>query len=192
MNKTKLFLDFDNCIVNATQKFCSCYNRIYRYYKDFIPAIWQDVDQWNFSDQCPLIDNVEEIFKSRMFFDDLTFINENTYEVLRELNNKYHIIIVSIGTYGNIALKSLWIDEYLPFIKDSILLVNSGSKMNKELVDMGIRNDQQHPIFIDDVVSNLNSSNAKYKICFGDIHQWNKNWDGERALNWTEVGNKLL
>jgi len=184
----KLFLDIDNTLCNSTQKFCSCYNRIYRYHKDFVPAIWQEVNQWDFKDQCPLVTNVEDIFSSRMFFDDLSFINENTYEILKELNDKYHIILVSIGTYYNISFKSQWVGEYLPFIKDSIFLVNNGSKMNKSLVNMiGSGN-----IFIDDVVSNLESVQVDRKLCFGTIHQWNSNWAGERALNWSEVKKILL
>jgi len=190
--KDKIFLDFDNCIVNSTQKFCSCYNEIYKLHPDFIPAIWQNTDRWDFQDTCPLVTNVEEIFKMKMFFEDLPFINDNTYKVLKRLNEKYHIIIVSIGTFENIALKSRWIGEYLKFIKDSIFLVNSGSKMNKELIDMSLRHDEHHPIFIDDVVANLNSSNAQRKIAFGDIHSWNKEWTGERALDWTDVENLLL
>lgn len=187
MSKQKIFLDFDNVIVNSTLKFCSCYNRIYRYHQNFVPAQWQEVNQWNFNDECPLVTDVEEIFRSTMFFDHLPFINDNTYEVLKELNEKYHIIIASIGTYGNISLKSQWVGEYLPFIKDSIFLVNNGSKMNKSLINM------KDSIFIDDVVSNLNSSNAKYKIVFGDVHSWNEDWnDEDRCLNWTEVRELLL
>lgn len=186
MDKTKLYLDFDNTIINATQKFCSIYNRTYRYHPDFIPAKWECVDRWDFKDEAPLVTNVEDIFKSRMFFEDLPFINDNTYEVLKELNEKYHIIIASIGTYGNISLKSQWIGEYLPFIKDSIFLVNGGSKMDKSLIDMN------NSIFIDDVVSNLNSSNAKHKIAFGDVHSWNENWTGKRCYNWADVKNRLM
>jgi len=185
-------LDFDNCIVNATQKFCSCYNEIYKYHPNFVYAEWKLVDQWSFLDQCPLVTSVEDIFKMRMFFDDLPFINDNTYEVLRDVNEKYHIILVSIGSHGNIALKSNWVHEYLPFIEDSIFLVNHNCTMNKSLVDMSIRDNEYHPIFIDDVVSNLESSNAMYKVAFGDIHSWNRSWDGDRCMNWTEVANFLL
>jgi hypothetical protein len=186
----KLFTDFDNVIVNSTKKFASIYNQIYKYNPDFVPANYKLVDKWDFKDQCPLIENVEDIFKMKRFFTNLSFINKNTYEVLWDLNKKYQIIVVSIGTAGNIALKTLWINENLPFIKDSIFLVNNGSKMTKNLVNMS----GEGNVFIDDVVDNLISvkDDNLRKIAFGDIHSWNLEWSGERALNWTEIGEKLL
>lgn len=188
MSIPKLFCDFDNTVVNATLKFCSVYNDAYRFHPKFIPAEWQYVDQYDFLDQCPLVNSVENIFKMRRFFDDLPFINENTYEVLEELNEKYQIILVSIGTYGNISNKSQWVGEYLPFVKDSIFLVNDKCKMNKSLINMS----GEGNVFLDDVVSNLNSVQVERKIAFGTIHQWNKDWTGERALDWTEVHKALL
>ena len=188
--KPKLFTDFDNVIINATFQFCKIYNQIYKYHQDFIPANWKLVNVWSFSDQCPLIENVEEIFKMNRFFKNLSLINNNTYEILQELNKKYHIIIISIGTYDNISLKSQWINEHLPFIKESIFLVKNGSYVGKEIINMSGKDN----VFIDDVVSNLNSvmDNNLRKIAFGDIHSWNINWDGERALDWTEVKKLLL
>jgi hypothetical protein len=190
--KSKLFCDIDNTIINSTKKFVSIYNQIYKYNSNFIRANWKLVNVWDFKDQCPLVENVEDIFRMKRFFTNLSFINDNTYEVLWELNKKYQIIIVSIGTSGNIALKTAWINEHLPFIKDSIFLVNNGTKMNKDLVNMSGKGN----VFLDDVVSNLNSvsdpDNNLRKIAFGDIYSWNIEWDGERVLNWTEVAELLL
>jgi 5'(3')-deoxyribonucleotidase len=124
----------------------------------------------------------------KRFFTNLPLINENTYEVLIELSKKYNIIVVSIGTYRNIELKSQYIEKYLPFIKESIFLAKNGSYTSKNLVNMNGKGN----VFIDDVVSNLNSVQVERKIAFGDIKSWNEKWNGERALNWTEVGNLLL
>lgn len=181
-------MDFDNTLTNSTKKFCSIYNKVYKYHEDFIPANWKLVNQWDFRDQCPLIENVEDIFKMKRFFTDLPLINDNTYEILKELNKKYQLVVVSIGTYENISLKSQWINKYLPFIKDSIFLVNNGCKMNKSLINMSGKDN----VFIDDVVSNLNSVQVERKIAFGSICSWNEKWNGERALNWTEIGKLLL
>lgn len=183
MNKVKMFVDFDNSLVNTTKKFCEIYSELYKNHIDFIQPKWQLVDKYNFSDQCPLIEKVEEIFKMELFFKDLEFINPNTYEILEELNEKYQIIICSIGEYQNISYKTMWVKENLPFIKDSIFIVNEGCKMTKSLANMSDLNS----IFIDDVESNLISSNAPYKILFGELHQWNKNWTGQHCIDWSSV-----
>jgi len=111
----------------------------------------------------------------------------DAYEVLQELNEKYKIIIASIGTYSNIFRKSLFIKEKLPFIKNSVLLVNDGVQMTKEIVKMG-----KGAIFIDDVKSNLDSSDATLKMCFGGVKAWNEQWEGLRISNWQSVRNYLI
>jgi len=58
--------------------------------------------------------------------------------------------------------------------------------MDKSIVDM------KNAIFIDDVLSNLESSNAKYKIVFGDEYEWNITNKHGRCFNWTDVETLLL
>ena len=132
--------------------------------------------------------DVLEIFESPIFFKLLKLINSNTYEVVRELNEKYHIIIASIGTPLNLSRKSVYLQETLPFIKDYILLYNDGCKMSKEIIKM----DYPDSIFIDDHASNLVSSNAINKYIYGKEYSWSKTNDYERLYDWTEVANKLL
>jgi 5'(3')-deoxyribonucleotidase len=47
-------------------------------------------------------------------------------------------------------------------------------------------------IIIEDNAKNLENSNANIKICYGDIYDWNKNWNGIRCWNWTEVYDFLM
>jgi len=191
MSKMKIYLDMDNSLTASTKSFCESYNFLYKYHKDFTPANWELVDTWNMHDQCKLLkseSDVLEIFETPIFFKLLKLINENTYEIARELNEKYHIIIVSIGTPINLSLKALYLQETLPFIKDYVLLYNKGIKMNKEIVKM----DYPESIFIDDHADNLISSNAINKYVFGKDYPWSKTNDYERLWNWTDVGNKLL
>lgn len=47
-------------------------------------------------------------------------------------------------------------------------------------------------IFIDDSVSNLLTSNAGRKICFGEVKSWNQDWSGERIKNWESIRKKIL
>ena len=171
------------------KSFCHVYHILHKHKPNYIEPQWDLVNEWNLRDQCGLLEGsreVEYIFGQSKFFDILEFINYNTYGVLQKLNEKYQIIITSIGTYNNISLKSQWIQNNLPFIKDSIFLVNTGSKMSKQDVDM------RGSIFIDDVESNLSSSSATRLICYGDIKSWNKDWRGERCFTWSDIERELL
>ena len=191
MSKIKLYLDMDNTLTNSTKSFCESYNFIYEHHKDFTPANWELVDTWNFSNQCPILksdSDVLDIFENPLFFDCLELMNDNTYEVLRELNERYQIIIVSIGTPINLSRKALYLQETLPFIKDYALLYNNGIKMNKEIIQMNYPDS----IFIDDHIENLISSNAINKYVFGKDYPWSQTNDYERLWNWTDVANKLL
>ena len=186
MNKRRLFIDFDSTIVNSIKAFCDTYNFYYQSIKDFKPAEWLKVEKYNFKDQCPLIRNVHDIFEDIYFFEKLEFINYNTYEVIKELSDKFEIHITTIGTINNIAQKSIWIKKNLPFIKNCEFLFNNGCKMDKSIVDM------KDSIFIDDVLSNLESSNAKYKIIFGDEYEWNRDSEHIRCFNWSDVKALLI
>lgn len=187
----KLFLDFDNVITSSTEVFCKVYNILYQAYPDFIHADWTKVNEWNFSSQCTLLksdSDVLEIFEDQLFFDYLKFINDNTYDVIKSLNDKYKIIIVTIGTPTNLAKKAKYLHEKLPFIKDYVLLYNETCEMCKQIVKM----DYPDSVFIDDVTSNLDSSNAKHKIIFGKEYPWSQTNGYKRCFNWSEVEKLLL
>ena len=193
MSKTipRLFLDCDGTLTSSCKAFCEAYNIIYKYHKCFTPANWELVREWNMQDQCTCLkshSDVLEIFESPVFFKLLKLINNNTYEVVREINNKYQIIVASIGTPKNLSLKSLYLKETLPFIKDYILISNEGCKMNKEIIQMNYPDS----IFIDDVTTNLDSSNAQNKFIFGLEYPWSQTKNYHRLWDWTDVANKLL
>lgn len=192
MSKTKLFLDFDNTIVNTSSAFCEVYNDIFFSHKDFKTAKWWENTKYNFSDICPLLKehniSIFSIFEQENFFKGLDFINGNTQEIIQKLTEKYQVIICSIGTPNNISLKSLWIEKNIPEIKECIFLTQSKDNftMNKSMVNM------ESGILIDDVVSNLDSSNADLKLVFGDEYEWNTTTKYSRAYNWTAIGDILL
>ena len=191
MSKQNLFLDCDNSLTASTRSFCESYNILYKYHKDFTPANWELVNIWNMQDQCTILKShldVLEIFETPIFFKLLKLINNNTYEIVRELNEKYQIIIASIGTPMNLSLKSLYLQETLPFIKDYILMYNDGIKMSKEIIQMNYPDS----IFIDDVTTKLDSSNAVNKYIFGKEYPWSQTNDYHRLWNWTDIANKLL
>lgn len=186
MNKQKLFIDFDSTIIHSIKAYCDTYNLALRYHPEFKEAKWWLVEKWDLKDQCPLVKSVEDIFASEIFFDYADFINDNTKEIIEKLCDKYDVITCSIGTIRNIQLKLDWLNDNIPCIKNHIMLVKYGCTMNKETVNM------QDSIFIDDVKSNLDSSNANIKICFGDTYDWNKDFNGIHCINWTDIGEMLL
>jgi 5'(3')-deoxyribonucleotidase len=184
--KKKFFIDFDNTIIDTTDAFCSVYNEFYLNHPNFKTAEPDQVKVYNFSDECRLVTNVEEIFTHPLFFQFAQFINSNTYETLEKLNNKYELIVCSIGWPKNLAYKALWLEKKIPFIKDYVLISNPACKMNKSIVNM------QDSVFLDDIPSNLDSSNADRKILFGKRYSWNNEWQGEWHANWSEVEERLL
>ena len=184
--KRTLFLDFDGTIVDTNKAFCKYYNDFYNHLPNFKVADYNKCSEWSYSDVCPLIKNdAEKIFGEEALFSNLEFF-PNAYETLEKLSKLYNLVIVSIGTYANIHHKSKWIEKNLPFIDESILLCkNKDVIMDKSVVNM------QDGIFIDDVQSNLDSTNASRKILFGKRFKWNENWKGEHYLNWVEVAENL-
>ena len=104
--------------------------------------------------------------------------------VINELKEYYQIEIITMGYSPNLKQKKIWIEKYFPDIP--LITVNMKKYNDKSHIDMS------NSIFIDDSYNNLITSNAKEKICFGDIYSWNKKWDGKRLLNWMEVRDYLL
>lgn len=188
MSKQKLFLDFDSTIVNSIQAFCTSYNLLYEDEPNYKPAQWMYVEEWDFKDQCHLLEkgDILDLFGHNLFFKHLEFMDCKTEEVVNKLCNKYRVIVCSLGTPLNIAKKTLWLRDNLPCIKEHILLANEKCAMNKNLVNM------QNSIHMDDHVDNLDSTNAEYKIIFGDIYKWNRDGDYPRAWNWADVERMLL
>lgn len=184
--KQKIFLDFDQTIVASIKRFCEAYNETFYFHSKFKKAEWWETSVYDFSDTCPLIESARQIFDFPIFFNGLELINANTYEVLERLCEQYEVHIVSIGTFKNLALKSAWINENLPCVDYAELLNTHSNVMNKSIINMS------GGILIDDVSSNLTSSNAEYKFTFGDEYEWNKDSKYERLFNWTDIENKLL
>lgn len=185
----KLFIDFDDTIIETMRTYCRVYNFLYQFNKNYKFADYTKVTQWDFSDVCPLtIEDPNEIFESPLFFNTAT-LQPNANEILKELNKKYELYIVTIGTPRNIELKARWIGKRLPFIDNLILLYNKEIKMDKSIIDMS------GGILIDDHINNLHSSNAQMKVCFngsGRELPWNKNWKGIMVNTWIELEDVLL
>lgn len=177
----KLFLDFDGVIVDSIRAYVDTYNLMYNenvrnYY---------DCNTWDLSDICPKEKNAERIFSSPVFFTNLEFI-EGARDSISRLTEHFDVVICSIGTYENIHYKSRWIERNLPFVDNSIFIAKKNVVMDKSIIDMS------GSIFVDDSYSNLQSSNAKYKICFGPVKSWNEQFTGLRYNSWVIMTDFLI
>ena len=178
-NKKKLFVDFDGTIVNTVAAICSLYNEDFKYYKDFIPVKWWEVNTWNFEEcNCNTTEYINTYFNQQRFFDKLTYMDW-AKETLDELKDDYEITIVSSGYSPNLKAKEIWINENLSYCK--FIGVNLKEHEDKSHIFMG------DGIFIDDSSKNLITSNALVNICFGDKYSWNEDWTGFRCNNWNDV-----
>jgi len=186
MDKQKFIVDFDLTIVHSIKAYCTLYNSLFSSEPNFIPANYKKINRYDLKDECPLVTNIQAMFANPYFFRVLEFINEDTYEVLEKLNKKYQLIVCSIGTPRNIALKTQWLEKKLPFIKDYVLITNETCKMNKSIINM------QGAIFMDDIPLNLESSNAEIKFLFGEKYSWNNHWEGEYCKTWSNVAERFL
>lgn len=186
--KKNIFLDFDGTIVNTNSAFIETYNNTYFEHPEFKEADWTKVVNYDFSCQCPFLtkNEIDEIFDSELLFANMEFF-PNAYDVIKKLSEEYEIYICSIGTVNNLSNKMKWLEKNLPFVNNYIMLKKEHCSMGKSMVNMSY-----HSYIIDDHYYNLETSNAVNKICFGQVYDWNKLWDGKRCVDWKEVEKTLL
>ena len=111
----KLFVDFDGTIVNTIAGITALYNEDFKYYKNFKPVKWWEVNSWDFIEcECASKEYINTYFNTQRFFNSLTYMDWAN-EVLHELKDMYEITIVSSGYNPNLKAKEIWIQDHLPF-----------------------------------------------------------------------------
>lgn len=117
----KLYLDFDNTIVNTTKRICEMYNEDFKNHHKFIPSKWYLVNKYDFSDQCPLMnkETLMKYFDEERFFSELEYM-ENAFEIINKLSKYFDIYIISLGNTENLKIKEVYIHNNLPCIKEFI------------------------------------------------------------------------
>ena len=185
MNKLKLYIDFDNTLVNTTEAICTLYNERYKHHSSFRHARWWEVHRYDFADECHLLplEEMHSMFEEDEFFKVVNFMPVAS-EITLELADYYDIYIVTIGTPKNLELKKEWLKHHMGYVK-GFIGVDTNKYKDKSSVDMS------DGIHIDDVSKMLHTSNAMRRICYGDIEPWNKDWTRERCFNWYEIYREL-
>lgn len=168
---SRIFCDFDGVISNSIKRITELYNEDFTYYDKYSYVAPEDIRTWNFKEcNCATKEQINTYFNQPRFFERVTLM-PHACTVLKQLSKNNEIIIVSVGYVPNLKLKEKYIKEHFPFAQ--FQGVNLNKCNDKSHVDM------TGGFFIDDSYSNLISSNAKYKICFGQTYEWNKKWIGK-------------
>ena len=180
-----IYCDFDGVIVNTIKAIVQLYNEDFKYYKKFTPVNWTDVNTWNFEEcNCAKESYINTYFNTPRFFNTLEYMYwANEALCALHYKNNYDITIVSSGFRPNLHGKDDWIKKNLPFC--DFVGVNLKKHEDKSHVDMSAG------LFIDDSFHNLATSNAKYKVCFGELYPWNEEWTGDRCMNWMDIRNYI-
>ena len=185
VGKQRLILDFDGVAANSIKAIVDLYNEDFQYYKAFKHIDWCDIKTWTFDElELASKDYINQLWNQPRFFEYLEFM-DNGEEVLNVIKDEYDIDIVSMAFAPNGRGKKIWIQEHMPYVKH-IEIVNMREYIDKSHIDMS------NAVFIDDSSGNLLSSNAKQKILFGDVYDWNKDWKETRCHNWYEVLAELV
>lgn len=164
---------------------CSLYNEDFQYYRKFEFINPAEVKTYGFEEcKCASSEMINTYFNTQRFFDNLEFM-DGALTILSLLARDFNIKIVSHGFNPNICAKRLWVNDHIPC--SQFIGVDLKEYSNKSHIDMS------ECIFVDDNVSNLESSNAKHKIIFGKEYAWNKNEHGyTRCENWYELYKEII
>jgi len=192
MSRPKLFLDFDNTIVDTIAAVVSLYNEDYASHEGFVQIDPSEVTSWEFT-ECNLAtyEEIDRYFGDKRFFQRVK-LYPSAGQVLRSLSHRYDITIVSHGYASNLSLKEEW-------VKDKLFKEIFDNSCNAEFigVDWETHNDKSHvdmsnSIFVDDSIRNLETSSAKYKILYGEYMDWNNtNIEFIRCKNWLDLNNQI-
>ena len=121
------------------------------------------------------------------------FIDLGWLKSIRDIYYLYlHITIVSHGYANNLKLKE-------ECVKDKLFKEIFDNSCNAEFIGVNweTHNDKSHvdmsnSIFVDDSIRNLETSNAKYKILYGEYMDWNNtNIEFIRCKNWLDLNNQI-
>lgn len=192
MSRPKLFLDFDNTIVDTIAAVVSLYNEDYVNHDGFVAINPKDVTSWEFT-ECNLAtyEEIDMYFGDKRFFQRVK-LYPSAGQVLRSLSHRYDITIVSHVYASNLKLKEEW-------IKDKLFKEIFDNSCNAEFIGVNweTHNDKSHvdmsnSIFVDDSIRNLETSSAKYKILYGEYMDWNNtNIEFIRCKNWLDLNNQI-
>jgi 5'(3')-deoxyribonucleotidase len=171
----RLIVDMDDVIADATGQFIDYYE------KEFGVRIERAVlNGKEEGEGFPDNHSVLREFPYRKNFFRTMQPNANSQEVLKNLNKKYELFIVSAAMEfpQSLTEKLDWLNEYLPFLSW------------KQIVFCGSKAVVHGDFMIDDLPHNLEKFNGE-KFIFSAPHNLHLN-QFKRLENWEDVGRKFL
>lgn len=173
--KRVVAVDQDQVLADLLTPLLSRYNALY---KDSLKP--EDIKSWDIGKYTKCGNAVYDLFDDYELFRWLPVI-EHSQEVMKELNKKYDVYVVTSATNIKESLKAKleWIQEHFPFIPNSnIVLCGNKSIINAD-------------IMIDDGVHNLESFKGETKLLFNAHHNQNEN-RFTRMYSWLDIADLLL
>jgi len=172
----RLFFDFDGTLNDTFKTVVGMYNKDFD--TDIDPNI---VVSWDFEEVNCKMETIKGYFNDDRFFnkENMHFF-ENSEEVINKLyDDGYEINFVTIGTDKNLKGKSELLGRIFPYA--NLILLDENKYKDKSSINM------MNGIFIDDLGSNLKTSNADVDICFGKKYAFNSDWDGIRCESYDDL-----
>jgi len=172
-----LYIDIDGTAVKSIHRWLEYVN------PNFKPS---DIKSWDFSEAGEFTSQyIEKIFADDKFYSKIEWFEDAKY-FINLLSRKHKIFFFTKGTHINNSNKLKMIHENFPEL--SMITITGHGMMGKAEINM------EDGLLLDDVMINLTSSNAKYKILFepkNQIMNYNKDWKGSVVTNWTEFFNTV-
>lgn len=182
--KKKIFVDFDDTLVDSTSTIVEVYNRLYGEEADV-----RNIRAFDLLDQCPRIGELTGDYQKELtgmyacedFWQNLQ-PKPHAVEIMNKFKAEgFELILVSYGDAPNLAKKIYYAHEHFSMLDGYILLSQHHKPFTKRDVNM------QDCFFIDDYASYLIESNAKVKVMFGKELKGNRNPGFYNTGNWEDV-----
>lgn len=180
--KLKVYVDFDSTIVNSVERFVDIANKKYGTSRNV-----EELGGYNFKNMYPEIEkeDILEIFAMEEFFDSKLKFMDGAFDVLNKYKEDITFCISTAATGKNLELKTKWINNNIPFIKE----IYSSTNNDKSNINM------ERSIQIDDVADCLKHTNAEIKILYKNFNnfKWQRhNNDNIYNINtWSEIDDIL-
>ncbi len=171
-NMKTILVDMDGVLANTNQHFID-----YEYKRNGNQILWENISVLLEAEAFP---NFLEDVNSKGFFRTVPVI-ENAVKVLKYLNEKYNVLIVSSATEfpNSLTEKAEWLIEHFPFINW------------KQMIFCGRKDFIIGDIMIDDHPKNLNLFSGQ-RILFSQPHNANSTVENSvRVSGWDDIMNIL-
>lgn len=145
-------------------------------------GIKKPIDEIMGKPELEVFPNSKKYLHTKDFF-RTTSVIKDSQEIVKRLNEKYEVFIVSAATEfpQSLTEKQAWLNEFFPFITWQ-QMVFCGSK---DIIDADI--------MIDDHFKNLNGFKGPLSILFTQPHNaYADNGRHKRVYSWQEIGELLL